>query len=71
MKKLNDLKNKLKEFAVVQMRPLAVSTELEVLDVSGYKDSELICSSNFAMGNGSNTNIKNIIFGFLLQTYWR
>ncbi len=55
-------KNKQKEFAVVQMRPLAVSTELEELDVSGYKDKELICTSDFVMGNGSNSNIRDIVF---------
>ena len=51
-----------KEFAVVQMRPLSVSTELEELDIDGYKDNELLCTSNFVMGNGSNTNIKDIVF---------
>ncbi len=55
-------KRKQKEFAVVQMRPLAVNTELEDLDIKGYKDGELICKSNFVMGNGSNTDIKDIIF---------
>ena len=55
-------KNRQKELAVVQMRPLAVSTELEELDIDGYEDEELICTSNFVMGNGSNTGIKDIIF---------
>ncbi|MDA3861879.1 MAG: histidine kinase [Melioribacteraceae bacterium] len=55
-------KNKPKELAVVQMRPLAVSTELEELDLEGYEDDDLICTSNFVMGNGSNNRIKDIIF---------
>lgn len=55
-------KNKQKEFAVVQMRPLDVSTELEELDIEGYEDNELICTSNFVMGNGSNNKITDIIF---------
>jgi CheY-like chemotaxis protein len=55
-------KNKQKELAVVQMRPLDVSTELEELDIEGYEDNELICASDFVMGNGSNNKITDIIF---------
>ena len=55
-------KNKQREFAVVQLRPLSVSTELEELDIEGYDNNDLICSSNFVMGNGSNNKIKDIIF---------
>jgi len=39
-------KNKQREFAVVQLRPLSVSTELEELDIEGYHNNDLICSSN-------------------------
>jgi CheY-like chemotaxis protein len=53
---------KLKEFGVVQMRPLVISTELEELDTEEHKDKELLCKSNFAMGNGINSKIKDIIF---------
>ncbi len=55
-------KGKLKEFGVVQMRPLVISTELEELDTEDHEDDELICKSNFAMGNGVNSKIKDIIF---------
>jgi len=55
-------KNKQREFAVVQLRPLSVSTELEELDIEGYDNNDLICASNFVMGNGSNNKIKDIIF---------
>lgn len=55
-------KGKLKEFGVVQMRPLVISTELEELDTEGHEDNELICKSNFAMGNGVNSKIKDIVF---------
>jgi CheY-like chemotaxis protein len=55
-------KNQLKEFAVVQMRPLVINTELEDLAVDGYERSQLICSSDYTMGNGSLNTIKDIIF---------
>ena len=53
---------KSKEFGVVQMRPLVVDTELEELDIEGYKDDELICASNSALGNGLNKKIIDIVF---------
>lgn len=59
---LSVTKGKLKEFGVVQMRPLVISTELEELDTESHEDSELICKSNFAMGNGANSKIKDIVF---------
>ncbi|MCF6271322.1 MAG: DUF5752 family protein [Melioribacteraceae bacterium] len=55
-------KGKLKEFGVVQMRPLVISTELEELDTEGHEEKELVCKSNFAMGNGVNSKIKDIVF---------
>jgi len=55
-------KGKLKEFGVVQMRPLVISTELEELDTEDHEDKHLICKSNFAMGNGVNSKIKDIVF---------
>lgn len=51
-----------KEFGVVQMRPLVVDTELEELDLTGYKNEELICASNSALGNGINNKIIDIVF---------
>ncbi len=55
-------KGKLKEFGVVQMRPLVISTELEELDTEDHEDKDLVCKSNFAMGNGVNSKIKDIVF---------
>ncbi len=51
-----------KEFGVVQMRPLAIDTELEELDIAGHKNETLICASNNALGNGINNKIRDIVF---------
>ncbi len=50
------------EFGILQMRPLVINTELEELDIDGYDDSELLCRSDFVLGHGINTEIKDIVF---------
>ena len=59
---LSVAKGELFKFAVLQMRPLVITTEQEELDVSKYDDTELICKSENILGNGSNNRIKDIIF---------
>jgi CheY-like chemotaxis protein len=53
---------KLKEFALLQMRPLVISTELEELDVDSYKHEDLICQSLQVLGNGVTNDIHDIVF---------
>lgn len=55
-------KGKPREFGVLQMRPLIISNELEELDLNGHDDSELICRSAKAMGNGLVRDIHDIVF---------
>lgn len=51
-----------KEFAMLQMRPLVISHELEELDVDSSSNDELICQSQQVLGNGATTDIHDIIF---------
>ena len=55
-------KGELIKFAVLQMRPLVITTEQEELDVTKYDDANLICKSDNILGNGSNSKIKDIVF---------
>jgi hypothetical protein len=55
-------KHEFKEFGVLQMRPLVISTELEELDINGYEDQDLLCRSNFVLGHGIRNDIKDIVF---------
>jgi len=51
-----------KEFAMLQMRPLVISGEIEELAVDDYKEEELICHSDKVLGNGATENIYDIVF---------
>lgn len=46
-----------KEFALLQMRPLVISHEIEELDVDTKPKEDLICSSSQVLGNGAINNI--------------
>jgi CheY-like chemotaxis protein len=50
-----------KEFGLVQMRPLAVSQEVEPLDVEVGDPADLICHSNQALGHGIIDGIVDIV----------
>jgi hypothetical protein len=50
-----------REFAVLQMRPLVLNTELEELDTDSVNQTELICQSSQVLGNGVTSGIKDII----------
>ncbi len=54
--------NSPKEFAMLQMRPLVISHELEELDVDSSSTEDLICQSQQVLGNGATTDIHDIIF---------
>lgn len=55
-------KDKPKEFAMLQMRPLVISGEIEELAVDDYKEEDLICESDRVLGNGATENIHDIVF---------
>ena len=55
-------KGELREFGLLQMRPLVISNEIEELDLNGYSDEELICRSDYVLGNGVLDEIHDIVF---------
>jgi CheY-like chemotaxis protein len=50
-----------KEFAMLQIRPMVLSKELEELDVEVLANDSL-CQSQMVLGNGSTRNIHDIVF---------
>ncbi|MBI4810019.1 MAG: histidine kinase [Ignavibacteriales bacterium] len=50
-----------KEFAMLQIRPMVLSRELEELDVERNIE-DLICQSQMVLGNGSIKNIHDLVF---------
>jgi CheY-like chemotaxis protein len=51
-----------KEFAMLQMRPLVISLELEELNVDNINSEDLICHSTQVLGNGSISDIYDLVF---------
>lgn len=51
----------LKEFGLLQMRPMVLSSEGEELIVDGYKKEELVVESSQVLGNGSLTDIHDVV----------
>ncbi len=58
---LNSQDGHLKDFAMLQMRPLVISQEVEELDVDNYQRDILLCSSNQVLGNGEIKDIYDIV----------
>ncbi len=50
-----------KEFGILQMRPMVLNRELEVLNIDQYHDDEMICKSAKVMGNGVIEHLQDII----------
>lgn len=50
-----------KEFAMLQMRPLVISRELDELKMD-FDDEQLICKSSQVLGNGAIEEIRDIVF---------
>ncbi len=50
-----------KEFAMLQMRPLVISREIEELEVDNFEKEDLICQSTQVLGNGAITDIYDIV----------
>ncbi len=51
-----------KEFALLQMRPLVISHEIEELDVDHDSMDKILCQSNQVLGNGAITDIYDIVY---------
>jgi CheY-like chemotaxis protein len=49
------------EFGFLQMRPLAMSRELEELEIGHVRSSELICRSNQVLGNGKLEDLHDLV----------
>ncbi len=60
--KLNVPRGERREFAILQMRPLVVASEIEDLKVSDIPEKEILCKSTNALGNGRFEDVKDIIF---------
>ena len=52
----------LRQFGLLQLRPLVISNEVEQLDIDMYPDADLLCKSEQALGNGVIDNIHDIVF---------
>jgi CheY-like chemotaxis protein len=54
-------KDERKEFAMLQMRPMVLSREVEELTIGDTKDSDLICQSAQVLGNGAINGIHDVV----------
>jgi hypothetical protein len=50
-----------KEFGFLQMRPLAMSRELEEVDIEDVADEDIICRSSSVLGNGKISHIHDAV----------
>ena len=50
-----------KEFAMLQMRPMVLSREIEELMIGDIKESDMICQSSQVLGNGAINEIYDLI----------
>lgn len=51
-----------KEFGLLQMRPLVLNREVEILKIEEHAPEELICQSAHVLGNGIIENVYDIVF---------
>ena len=54
-------KNERKEFAMLQMRPMVLSREVEELRIGDVEESEMICQSAQVLGNGAINGIYDVV----------
>ncbi|HPG40660.1 MAG TPA: PEP/pyruvate-binding domain-containing protein [bacterium] len=54
-------KGKPKEFGILQMRPMVLNRELEVMNIDHFKPEQLVCKSSQVMGNGVMEDIYDIV----------
>ncbi len=53
--------DKLKEFGLLQMRPLVLSHELDELKVSAFETENALCYSEYVLGHGTITDIYDVV----------
>lgn len=58
---MNTPSDHLKEFAMLQIRPLVLSLEVEELDVDKVNHEDLLCLSHQVLGNGAISDIHDIV----------
>ncbi|NJD21711.1 MAG: response regulator [Melioribacter sp.] len=51
-----------KEFSLLQMRPLVVSSEIEELELDKFESQNLLCKSDQVLGHGLINNVRDIVF---------
>jgi len=51
-----------KEFGLLQMRPMVLDRELEILNIDDFDPAKLLCQSNQVMGNGVIEDLFDIVF---------
>ncbi len=56
-----DVRKGPREFGILQMRPMVLNRELEVLDIEKFAQKDLVCKSRQVMGNGVLRNIYDIV----------
>lgn len=54
-------KDKPKEFACLQVRPMALSREHDQLDLSGIEPERVLCASGSVLGNGRRDGIRDVV----------
>jgi len=59
--RMSNRKDKPHEFGLVQMRPLVLKHEFEVLDVEEPDTNKLVCQSERVLGNGVVNDIRDVI----------
>jgi len=50
-----------KEFGLLQMRPLVVSSEIEELELDNFESQNLLCKSEQVLGHGIINNVRDIV----------
>lgn len=58
---MNAPKGQPREFALLQIRPMVLSLELEELDVEGFEQKDLLCHSEQVLGNGAIGDIYDVV----------
>ena len=58
---LRSTEGKDKEFCILQLRPLALSKELEEVEFEDVDERDLVCSSDSVLGNGKVSDIVDVV----------
>jgi CheY-like chemotaxis protein len=60
--RMTDEASEVREFAMLQMRPLVISLESEELHLDAWEQDKLICESTQILGNGSLDHIYDLVY---------